>query len=167
MTHVPHKTTPVKSDLRHGSLQVQARIPCSPSGGAKSSAIGSRMGKGGVYNVRLGNAKNQLMRTDSRAPSVFRRLPFIGGSIEFAEVCQNLFWKLQRLQNRSTVAIFLQNQPVCANALNRLGISQLAPASRRIQQAPHLLHSGNAFSQHEIQRRSAAEKNVVIRLSDP
>jgi hypothetical protein len=45
----------------------------------------------------------------------------------------------------------LWNQPVCANVLDFLDVSQLAPASRRFEQAPDLLHSGNALSHHEIQ----------------
>ncbi len=115
------------------------------------------MGKSSVYDVRLGNAKNQFVGTDSRGSAGLRYLPFIGDGVELTQLGENVFRKVQRFQNTLAAGIFLWNQPVCAKVLDFLDVSQLAAASRRIEQAPHLLHSGNAFSHHEIQRRPSSE----------
>ena len=115
------------------------------------------MSKSSVYDVRLGNSKNQFVGTDSCGSAGLRYLPFIGGSVELTQIGENVFRKVQRFQNTFAAGIFLWNQSMCAQVLDFLDVSQLVPASRRIEQASDLLHSGNAFSHHEIQRRSSSE----------
>ena len=124
---------------------------------AEACAIGAGMSKRSVNDARLWNAKNQFVRADCCRFATFSDLPLIGGRANLAQIRENVFRQLQRCQNTPTLAIFFRNQPVCAKILNVLDVSQLPPATRSIEQVPDLLHSGNALSNHKIERSSPTE----------
>lgn len=109
ITHVLQETPPVKSHLGNGRVQFDPGVPCSAFCCAEAGAIRSRVGKSSVHNVRLGNAKNQFVRTDTCPSAALRYLSFIGCGFNLAQIGENVLRKVQRLQSTSLLTIFLWN----------------------------------------------------------
>ena len=82
ITHVLQKTPPVKRYLCERSFKLETGVPCPALCRAEACAIRSGVGKSSIYDVRLGNAKNQFVGTDSRGSAGLRYLPFIGDGVE-------------------------------------------------------------------------------------
>jgi hypothetical protein len=104
-------------------------------------------GKRSVHDFRLGNAKTNSwgpIPLDLPLSAIRRSLVTASSSPSSERTCSG----------RRNVSLW--NQPVCAKVFD-FNVSQLTPAARRFEQAPHLLHSGNAFSHHEIQWRPSSE----------
>ena len=117
-----------------------AGVPCSAFGCAEACAIGSGVGKSSIHDVRLGNAKNQFVVTDSGGFAALRYLPFIGGSVKLAQLGENVFRKVLTFPEHSRRAgyISLESACVCRGAL----LPQGEPTSARL--APHRVSSSPA-----------------------
>ena len=89
-SHVDQKTALMVADLGCAGFECETGIPCTPAGVIEAAAVSSRMAECGVDDVRLGNSHEKLAGPDRTIAAPLRKLAFVRGSVDFAQIAEHL-----------------------------------------------------------------------------
>jgi len=154
---VDKKTPLVKRDLSNRGLNLKARVPCAALRAVEAAAEGARMGVGGIHDMSFWHTEEQFSRSNRRIASILRKFALVGCCIEFAEIREDIEWQGQAFQYTFR-AIFCRNQAMGSSLVKLCKSRQSVSATFRIQQASHLLQSGNPCPDDVLDRRLATKK---------
>src|SRR5690606_29885116 len=104
----------VKDDLGEGGVQVEGAVPGPSNAAVEAAALGTRIGISGIYDAKIGYAKDQFIDAYAGRQATLGGQALIGGSIEREQVGQMLGAGGQRRQDGIFgVGKARRQQPAC------------------------------------------------------